>query len=73
MIANRTILGHEFQAMLDGCRVDEAIRGIAWKGRREGRCGIRDRRGHADCPKLRGEALEPRSDRNVDDDPPVLR
>ena len=73
VISDRSVLGNEPKAVLDGGRVNQAIGGISWKRGGQGDGGVRDRRGHADRSQLRGEALQPGSDRDVEDDPLVPR
>ena|SRR6187551_2209182 len=72
MVADGPILGHEAEAVLDCGGVDQSIGGIAWERGGKGGSGVGDGRGHADRSKLRGEALQPGSNRNIDGDSLVL-
>ena len=73
MISDRSILGHQIQSMLNCRRVDQSIGGVARKRGGKSNRRVRDCRGHANRSKLRGEALQPGSDRNGDSDPLIPR
>lgn len=69
VIAERLILRHEPEAVLDGRREDQPVSGIAWEARRKSRGRVGDRRGHPDRSDLGGEPAQPRSDRDGDEGP----
>ena len=66
--SERGVLGDQLPAVLDGGRVDQPVRRIGRKGGWQRDSGLCDRRGDARGSHLAGEPLEPRPDRDRDED-----
>jgi hypothetical protein len=73
VLADRTVLGHKRQAVLDGGCIDQPIGGIAGKGRGQSGRGVGDGRGDADRAQLRGQSFKPGPDWDLDENPLVPR
>jgi hemolysin activation/secretion protein len=54
VVADRSILGHQLQVVLDGGRVDQPVGGVPRERRGQGSRGVGDRWGYADRADLVG-------------------